>query len=452
MPATIIMGGQWGDEGKGKLTDALAAAADVVVRANGGSNAGHTVSTPAGVFKMHLVPCGILNPACTCLIGAGVVVDPFALIKEIDELTSRGISVDNLAISDRAHVVLPYHILLDKAEESAREDQKIGTTLRGIGPAYADKVARRGIRIADLLDEASLLRKLSWEIDSKNQLLTQVFHQPPLDLTQVYGTLVEVGARLRGYVVETEMVVQDALAAGKEVLIECAQGAMLDVDYGTYPYVTSSSPTAAGACQGAGVAPTQVRRVVAVYKAYGTRVGAGPMPTELFDDAGATIRERGREYGTTTGRPRRTGWFDAVAARYVARLNGVTEVALTLLDVLDTFATIKVCTGYRLNDVSLGYLPARDDLLAQVQPVFQELPGWQTDLSNARSAGDLPPNAQAYIDFLQEQIGTPITMVGVGPDRDQLIPLSDDAAMLQPAPATSGGQFRPVSGAMGRNR
>jgi adenylosuccinate synthase len=431
MPATIIMGGQWGDEGKGKLTDALAAAADVVVRANGGSNAGHTISTPIGVYKLHLVPSGILNPACRCVIGAGVVLDPLALLQEMDELRGRGVSVENLFISDRAHVVLPYHPIIDRAEETAREDQRIGTTLRGIGPAYADKVARRGIRVADLLDEASLLRKLSWEIGTKNQILTQLLREQPLSLTDVYRQLVEVGARLRGHVVPAEVVVQDALASGRGVLIECAQGAMLDVDYGTYPYVTSSSPTAAGACQGAGVAPTQVERVVAVFKAYSTRVGGGPLPTELFDETGQTIRERGREYGTTTGRPRRTGWFDAVAARYVARLNGVTEVALTLLDVLDIFDQIDVCTSYRLNEVSVDYLPARDDLLAQVQPVFTTLPGWNTDTSAARIASDLPAAARAYVDFLQEHIGTRITMVGVGPDRDQIVPLADDAAVVR---------------------
>lgn len=430
MPVTIVMGGQWGDEGKGKLTDALASAADVVIRGNGGSNAGHTISTPAGVFKLHLVPSGILNPDCRCLIGAGVVVDPQALLDEIDELRGRGISVDNLYISDRAHVVLPYHPMLDRAEELAREDQKIGTTLRGIGPAYADKVSRRGIRIADLLDEETLLRKLSWEIDSKNQLLAQVFHQPPLELADVYGKLVEIGARIRGHVVDTEMIVQDALAAGQEVMIECAQGAMLDVDYGTYPYVTSSSPTAAGVCQGAGVAPMQVKRVVGVYKAYSTRVGSGPLPTELLDETGQTIRERGKEYGTTTGRPRRTGWFDAVAARYVARLNGITEISLTLLDVFDTFEEIKVCTSYRLNDVSLQHLPAREDLLAQVAPEYETVPGWQTSTTHIRSAGDLPANALAYVRFLEERIGVPISMVGVGPDRDQLVPLTETAAIV----------------------
>ncbi|HEY8448314.1 MAG TPA: adenylosuccinate synthase [Thermomicrobiales bacterium] len=431
MPATIVMGGQWGDEGKGKLTDALAKHADIVVRANGGSNAGHTISTPDGVFKMHLVPSGILNPSCTCIIGAGVVVDPRDLLTEIDGLRSRGVSTDRLLISDRAHLVLPYHPLLDRAEEKARSDQKIGTTLRGIGPAYSDKVARRGVRIGDLLDEATLLRKLTSEIAAKNRLLSQLYGEETLDLTETYRNLVEMGARLRPHVAATEMVVQDALAAGQEVLIECAQGAMLDVDYGTYPYVTSSSPTAAGACQGAGVAPTQVSRVVAVYKAYSTRVGSGPMPTELKDAIGDEIRERGREYGTTTGRPRRTGWFDAVAARYVARLNGVTEIALTLLDVLDTFDEIKVCTAYRLNEVTLTHLPAREDLLAQVVPEFTTLPGWKTDTTGARRAEDLPPAARGYISFLEEQIGVPITMVGVGPDREQLIPLRESAAILQ---------------------
>jgi adenylosuccinate synthase len=431
MPATIIMGGQWGDEGKGKLIDALASQAHVVVRANGGSNAGHTINTPAGVFKMHLVPSGILYPDCTCVIGAGVVIDPLKLLKEMDDLRSRGVSLHNLKISDRAHVVLPYHPLLDRLEEAHREEDEIGTTLTGNGPAYSDKIARRGIRIADLVDDATLLRKISWETDYKNQLISNIYGQPPLDATEIYRELVEAGSRLREHVVPSEIVVQDALEAGREVLVECAQGAMLDVDYGTYPFVTSSSPTASGACQGAGIAPTQVRRVIAVFKAYGSRVGSGPFPTELHDDIGSTIRERGREYGTTTGRPRRTGWFDAVAARYVVRLNGVTEVALTLLDVLDNFDSISVCTSYRLNEVSIGYLPARNDLLEQVTPEFSALPGWQSETTSARSAADLPANALGYVDFLEHAIGAPITMVGVGPAREQLVPLTDSAAILQ---------------------
>jgi adenylosuccinate synthase len=429
MPATIVMGGQWGDEGKGKLTDALAAEAAVVVRANGGSNAGHTVETERGVFKLHLVPSGILNPACTCVIGAGVVVDPMALVAEMDELRARGVALGSLRLSDRAHVVLPYHPLLDRLEEAQRADDEIGTTLRGNGPAYADKVARRGIRVADLLDEATLLRKLTRELEEKNRILTRVYGQPELSLTEVYHELVAHGSRLTEHVVPSEVVVQDALAAGQQVLVECAQGAMLDVDYGTYPYVTSSSPTAAGACQGAGLAPTQVDRVLAVFKAYSTRVGGGPLPTELHDEVGQTIRDRGREYGTTTGRPRRTGWFDAVAARYVVRLNGVTEVALTLLDVLDTFDEIKVCTGYQLNEVSLAYLPAREDLLAQVTPIYQTQPGWQQDTTGARQVGELPSAARDYVRFLEEAIGAPITMIGVGPERAQLVPRPSEAPL-----------------------
>jgi adenylosuccinate synthase len=430
MPATIIMGGQWGDEGKGKLTDALAARAHIVVRANGGSNAGHTVATPQGTFKLHLVPSGVLNPDCLCVIGAGVVIDPIALVDEIDALRGRGISAENLRISDRAHIVLPYHPALDQIEESARAAEGIGTTLRGIGPAYADKVGRHGIRVADLIDEATLLRKLTREVQLKNDVLVKVHGRSALNAAEIYRSLVEAGSRLRGHVVAAEMLVQNALGDDKEVLIECAQGAMLDIDYGTYPFVTSSSPTAAGACQGAGVAPTQVSRVVAVYKAYSTRVGSGPFPTELTNDAGSLIRERGREYGTTTGRPRRTGWFDAVAGRYVARLNGVTEVALTLIDVLDAFEEIEVCTQYRLNEVTIAYLPAREDLLAQVTPAFSTIPGWLAETTGARTAADLPAGALRYVEFIERQIGARVTMVGVGPEREQLVPLTEDAAIL----------------------
>ena len=428
MPATIIMGGQWGDEGKGKLTDALAARADVVVRANGGGNAGHTIETDRGVFKLHLVPSGILNPGCTCVIGAGVVVNPQMLLEEMADLQQRGIDLTGLQLSDRAHVVMPYHPILDRLEETERGDDEIGTTLTGNGPAYADKVARRGIRIADLLDEAALLPKLTRALASKNQTLTCLYDEQALDTAEIYRDLIDWGTQLAGHVVASEMVVQDALADGKEILIECAQGAMLDVDYGTYPYVTSSSPTAAGACQGAGVAPTQVHRVIGVFKAYTTRVGSGPLPTELRDEVGALIRERGREYGTTTGRPRRVGWFDAVAARYVARMNGLTEVALTLLDVLDVFDEVKVCTGYRMNDVEYRHLPSRDDLVARVTPIYETLPGWTHPTSEARTQADLPDNAVAYIRFIQEAIGVPIGLIGVGPNREQLVPLAEAPA------------------------
>ena len=432
MAATIVMGGQWGDEGKGKLTDALAAKAAMVVRANGGSNAGHTIETERGVFKLHLVPSGILNPDCLSVIGAGVVVDPAALVAEMDDLRGRGVDLRGLRLSDRAHVVLPYHPLLDQLEEVRRADDEIGTTRRGNGPAYADKVSRHGVRVADLLDEAALLRKLTREVGEKNKILTRIHNQPPLDPTAIYRELVAVGSRLAEHVVASEQLVQDALAAGQEVVVECAQGAMLDVDYGTYPFVTSSSPTAAGACQGAGVAPTQVRRVIGVFKAYSTRVGSGPLPTELHDAVGQTIRERGREYGTTTRRPRRTGWFDAVAARSIVRLNGVSQVALTLLDVLDAFDELKICTGYRLDDAVLDHLPARDDLLARVAPVYTTLPGWRQTTTEARSASDLPEGAMRYVRFIEDAIGAPVTLAGVGPGREQLVPLRDDAIVGLP--------------------
>jgi adenylosuccinate synthase len=430
MPATIIMGGQWGDEGKGKLTDALAAKAHVVVRANGGSNAGHTIDTPAGVFKLHLVPAGILYPECTCVIGAGVVLDPSVLINEMDGLAARGVTLDRLAIADRAHVVLPFHPLLDQLEEQRRASGEIGTTRRGIGPAYADKVARRGIRVADLVDPAELRGKLFAVIDDQNRILQGAYQHEPLDAESIYHDLVEAGQRLRPHIVAGEVLVQDALDAGQQVLVECAQGAMLDVDYGTYPFVTSSSPTAAGACQGAGVAPNQVSRVVAVYKAYGTRVGAGPLPTELFDEDGQTIRERGREYGTTTGRPRRTGWFDAVAGRSIVRLNGVTEIALTLLDVLDIFETVRVCTAYRRGGETVTHIPARSEDYAGMAPVYTDLPGWQQDITRVRSVDQLPDTARAYVAFLEQALGTRITMIGVGPAREQLVPTTSDAAIL----------------------
>lgn len=421
MPATIIMGGQWGDEGKGKLTDALAADAAVVVRANGGSNAGHTIETDQGVFKMHLVPSGILNPDCLCIIGAGVVIEPSSLLAELDDLQRRGISLTNLRISDRAHVVLPFHPLLDRLEEARRADDEIGTTLRGNGPAYADKAARRGLRIADVVDQATLRARLSTELGEKNAILSGVYNQPILDINVVLDDLIEQGERLAPFVAPSEVIVQDALERGDRIVVECAQGAMLDIDYGTYPFVTSSSPTAAGACQGAGVAPTQVERTLAVFKAYSTRVGSGPLPTELHDETGQLIRERGREYGTTTGRPRRIGWFDAVAARHIVRLNGVTEVALTLLDVLDAFEEVRVCTGYDIDGTAITHLPAVENTLTRIKPVYQTLPGWREQTTGVRAATDLPAAAEEFVAFLESAIGARITMIGVGPERAQLV-------------------------------
>lgn len=421
MPATVIMGGQWGDEGKGKLTDALASRAAMVVRANGGSNAGHTVKTDQGTFKLHLVPSGILNGDVLSVIGAGVVIELGTLIRELDELADRGIDTSSLRISDRAHLVLPYHPQIDRLDEARRESDLIGTTLRGNGPAYADKVSRHGIRVCDLLDPSILRRRLAVEVDSKNRLIDRVYDGDLIDFDELYANLTQWGERLRPYIVPTEVLVQDTLAGGKTVLVECAQGAMLDIDYGTYPYVTSSSPTAAGACQGAGVAPTQVERVIGVYKAYTTRVGAGPMPTELDDEVGETIRQRGNEYGTTTGRPRRTGWFDAVAARQTARLNGVTDLAVTLLDVLDTFDEIGFCTGYDLGGERLEHVPATLERLEGAAPVMEEAPGWNADTTGARVYADLPANAQAYLERISGHLGAPIRYVGVGPAREQLI-------------------------------
>jgi adenylosuccinate synthase len=421
MTATIIMGGQWGDEGKGKLTDALAANASMVVRANGGSNAGHTVKTDAGVFKLHLVPSGILNEDCLCVIGAGVVVEPATLIKELDELESRGIDTSRLRISDRAHIVMPYHPELDRLEEKRREDLSIGTTLRGNGPAYADKMSRHGIRMGDLMSENVLKSRVRWEVDQKNEIISQLYNAEPLDGQEVLTQAQSWAERLARYIRPTQVDVQDALHAGEHILIECAQGAMLDIDYGTYPFVTSSSPTAAGACQGAGVSPRQVERVVAVFKAYTTRVGAGPMPSELHDETGELIRKRGNEYGTTTGRPRRTGWFDEVTARQTARINGVDEIALTLVDVLDAFDCLKTCTAYRKGDEVLHHLPAVLEDAENADPVWADHAGWSEDTTEARSFGDLPENARAYIAHLESVVEAPVRYVGVGPAREQLI-------------------------------
>ena len=429
MPATIIMGGQWGDEGKGKLTDALAGHAQMVVRANGGNNAGHTVQTDQGTFKMHLVPSGILNADCDCVIGAGVVLDPLSLLQELDQLIEKGIAVDRLMISARAHVVLPYHAALDKVQESSLEGGKIGTTLRGIGPAYSDKAARLGLRVADLIEEDVLVERLRQLIGLKNRHLTLLYGSPMLDAEPIIETYRVAGERLRPFVRETEPLVYDTLNAGKQVLVECAQGAMLDIDYGTYPFVTSSSPSAAGACQGAGIAPTYVERVLAVFKAYSTRVGSGPFPTELTDETGQLIRERGREYGTTTGRPRRTGWFDAVAARHVVRLNGVTEITMTLLDVFDALEELRVSTGYRMSGETVDFIPASTARLSHVEPVYESLDGWKQDITGARVTGDLPERALSYVKRIEALIGAPITMVGVGPSREQLVAVSANAAI-----------------------
>jgi adenylosuccinate synthase len=421
MTATIIMGGQWGDEGKGKITDALAANADMVIRANGGSNAGHTVTTSFGVFQLHLVPSGILNPHCTCVIGAGVVIEPDTLISELDALEERGVDTSRLRISDRAHIVMPYHPVLDRLEEQRREDLSIGTTLRGNGPAYADKMSRHGIRMGDLLSSQVLKSRVRWEVDQKNEMLTRLYRSEPLDGPAILQQTERWAERLSSYIGPTHIEVQDRLDDGGRALIECAQGALLDIDYGTYPFVTSSSPTAAGACQGAGIAPGQVDRVVAVFKAYSTRVGAGPMPSELTGDIAELIRERGHEYGTTTGRPRRVGWFDEVVARQSARLNGVDEIALTLVDVLDTVETIQTCAAYRRDHATIEHLPAVLEDIECAEPVLTGHRGWLSDTSSVRTFNDLPKQALAYIEHIQNVLGTRVRYIGVGPDREQLI-------------------------------
>jgi adenylosuccinate synthase len=418
---TIIIGGQWGDEGKGKVTDALAARAHMVVRPNGSTNAGHTVQTPAGTFKFHLVPSGVLYPGCDCLIGAGVAIPPADLLDEIDELSGRGIDMSHLYISDRANIIMPFHPLQDQLEETQRGTHNIGTTLRGNGPAYADKAGRRGIRMADLLDENALVERLNLVIPEKNVMLASLYNQPPLDISELLEQFTAYGEKLAPRVVSSEMMVQDAIDAGKSVIIEGAQAAMLDIDYGTYPYVTSTSPTAAGACQGAGVGPTQVSNVVSVYKAYTTRVGGGPYPTELEDETGNLLRQRGAEFGTTTGRPRRTGWFDGVAARYTARLNGVTHAALTKLDILDPLPEIQICIGYELDGQRVRAPHAIAEVYGRVKPIFETLPGWQEDTSKLTAFDQLPTNARRYIDRLEEVIGAPVVMIGLGPSREQLL-------------------------------
>ncbi|MCC6705827.1 MAG: adenylosuccinate synthase, partial [Thermomicrobiales bacterium] len=384
----------------------------------------------AGTFKLHLVPSGILNPECVSVVGPGVVVDPPSLVRELVALQARGITIDQLLISERAHVVMPYHPVLDALEETHRESGEIGTTRRGNGPAYSDKVARRGVRIADLRKPDRLDKIVREAVAEHNELLTRFYGAQPLDPDQVVSDLELAAQFLRPFIGDAEARVQEMLIAGKRALIECAQGPMLDVDFGTYPYVTSSSSSAAGACQGAGIAPVHVDRVIGVYKAYSTRVGAGPMPTELHDETGELIRQRGREYGTSTGRPRRTGWFDGVAARHVARWNGVTEVAVTLTDVLDVFEEIQVARAYRLDGEETTAVPSLVDDYFRVEPVYETVPGWQQDVTGARTRSDLPENALGYLRTLETFLGAPVTMAGVGPGREQLVPLTADAAIL----------------------
>ncbi len=423
MPAFGIIGAQWGDEGKGKVVDFLAADADMVVRFSGGNNAGHTVINEQGKFALHLVPAGIFWPHTTCIIGNGVVVDPQVLMQEVKELQDRGVDTSRLLISDRAHVIMPYHVLLDQLEEQARGNEAIGTTRKGVGPAYVDKAGRVGIRVGDLLDAATLGPRLKVILAQKNAVITRVYGGEALDFDQLLSQCVEHGDRLRPYITTTEVLIADALAKGQRVLLEGAQGTLLDLDHGTSPYVTSSSPSIGGACTGLGLNPRDIKGVAGVFKAYSTRVGAGPMPTELFDETGDQIRERAWEYGTTTGRPRRCGWFDGVAARYSTTVNGYTSGVLTRLDVLDGFPSVKICVAYELKGETIDYFPGSVALLEQCKPVYEELPGWTEPTSSARREEDLPPEARRYVQRLEELMGCPIDMISTGPQREETVRL-----------------------------
>jgi adenylosuccinate synthase len=421
MPVIAVLGAQWGDEGKGKVVDMLAQQARVVVRFSGGDNAGHSVVNPHGEFKLHLIPSGIFNPGVACIIGNGVVINPKVLIGEIDNLNERGVTTDNLFISDRAHLIMPYHLLLDGLEEKARGGKAIGTTLKGVGPAFTDKTARLGVRAGDLLDRETLRERLSALLDYKNTILTKVYKAEPLSLDEVYKQYCQYGERLAPHICETTLMLDEAVKKGEMVILEGAQGALLDPDFGTYPYTTSSSPLAAGACLGAGLGPTRLDRVVGVYKAYCTRVGGGPFPTELNDETAELIRERAHEYGTTTGRARRCGWLDAVAAGYTSRINGMTGAAITRLDILDILPSLKICVGYELDGKKIDYFPGSIAALARCKPIYEELPGWQADTTEIRNYDQLPEAARNYVARVEELIGCPVNLLSVGPRRRQSI-------------------------------
>ncbi len=425
MVVVAVIGAQCGDEGKGKIVDELSMSAAYVVRYQGGSNAGHRVVHEKGEFAFRLVPSGILYPNTTCIIGNGVVVDPKGLLAELAELQQQGVDISNLRISERAHVVMPYHFLLDRLEEEARGAEKIGSTQRGITPAYVDKHARTGIRMADLLDVDTFRAKLSTILYQKNRMITQIYGHPPLSLEEIHGEYFSYGQKLRPYIADTSGMLHDALFEHKNILLEGAQGALLDIDFGTYPYVTSSSTIAANAASGAGLPMRSIDRVIGVYKAYTTRVGSGPMPTELFDATGDEMRKIGHEYGTNTGRERRCGWFDAVAGRFVAHLNGLDAAAITKLDVLDTFPTIKICTAYQLHGKTIHSLPANLNDLAACEPVYEEMKGWQTSTGGICSYEGLPIEAKNYLKRLEELLETPIAMISVSPQRGKTIQIQD---------------------------
>lgn len=421
MPVIAIVGGQWGDEGKGKVVDYLAEKADMVVRFSGGDNAGHTVINPYGKFKLHLVPSGIFYPDVACIIGNGVVVNPAVLTEEIDGLNRRGIDTGRLFISDRANLVMPYHVLLDGLEEEARAGEALGTTRRGIGPAFADKVARLGIRAGELLNKPALKRRLGLVLEYKNRILTRVYGAEPISFDGLYEQCCHWGDKLAVHLRDTSAMLNEAADRGDTIILEGAQGALLDPDYGTYPYTSSSSSLAGNGCIGAGIGPVRIDSVVGIFKAYCTRVGSGPMPTELKDETGDLIRNRAQEFGTTTGRPRRCGWFDAVAARYSRVVNGLTGVVITRLDILDSFPEIKLCVGYELDGRRIDYFPGDADVLGRCRPIYEEVAGWQSPTSQLTGYDELPSQLKRYIARLEELIGCPVHLACIGPERSQAI-------------------------------
>jgi adenylosuccinate synthase len=424
MPAIVLIGAQWGDEGKGRATDVLGEQLDYCVRFNGGNNAGHTIVVGGEKYALHLLPSGIITPTVIPVIGNGVVVDLGVLTGEIDGLAERGIDTSRLLISANAHIIASYHQTIDKVSERFLGKARIGTTGRGIGPAYADKMSRVGVRIQDLFDEKILRQKVEGALDQKNQLMLKVYNRRAISIDAVVEELLPYADRLRPMIVDTSLVLNQALDAGKTVLLEAGQATLLDVDHGTYPFVTSSNATAGGACTGAGIGPTRIDRVIAVVKAYTTRVGSGPFPTELLDADGEKLRAVGAEFGTTTGRPRRCGWYDAVIARYAARVNGVTDFVLTKLDVLSDFDTIPVCVGYRLpSGEVIDEMPLTQTDFHHAVPVYENFKGWREDISKARDITDLPKNARAYVEALEQMSGAPFSVIGVGPARDQTIQL-----------------------------
>lgn len=420
MTSVVVVGTQWGDEGKGKITDFLSSNAEVIARYQGGDNAGHTIQFDGKTYKLHLIPSGIFDKNKISVIGNGVVVNPKSLVKELQYLADEGVDTSSLRISSRAHVILPYHILMDQLQEDAKGDNKIGTTIKGIGPAYMDKAARVGIRIADLLDKEIFKERLEVNLEEKNVLFERVYDAKPLSFDDIFEEYYEYGQQIAKYVTDTSVILNDALDQGKRVLFEGAQGVMLDIDQGTYPFVTSSNPVAGGVTIGSGVGPSKIDTVIGVCKAYTSRVGDGPFPTELFDEVGNQIREVGREYGTTTGRPRRVGWFDSVVMRHSRRVSGITNLSLNSIDVLTGLETIKICTAYETADGErIEYYPASLKVLADCKPIYEELPGWTEDITQAKTLEELPANAQNYVRRISELVGVKIATLSVGPDRSQ---------------------------------